>query len=84
MGSEAFVVRLREGGRYGSHLSSRRSHTGPEIQDSELHVGPEGLEVRVMELLPWHLHLALEALGSKLLSPGMLGAGMMKEGRHRF
>lgn len=44
MGSETFEVRLPEGGRYGSHLSSRRSHTGPEIQDNELHVGPEGLE----------------------------------------
>lgn len=48
MGSEAFVVRLPKGGRYGSHLSTRRLHIGPEIQESELHVGPEGLEVRVM------------------------------------
>lgn len=36
----AFVVRLPEGGRYGSHLSRRRSHPGPEIQDSESHMGP--------------------------------------------
>lgn len=49
MGSETFVVRLLEGEKCGSNVSSRRFYTGLEIQDSELHVGPEGLEVRVME-----------------------------------
>lgn len=44
-----WFLRLPEGGRDGSHLNSTRSHTGPEIQENELHVGPERPEVRVME-----------------------------------
>lgn len=52
-------------------------------------MGPEGVEPKLTEgdetsALARELHLVPEALGSKLLSPGMLAAGVTEEGRHRF
>ena len=48
MGSEAFVVKMLEGGRCSSDPIRTKSHSGPKIQGNVLYVGPEGLEVLAM------------------------------------
>lgn len=48
MGSEAFVVKMLEGGRCSSNLIRTKSHSGPKIQGNVFYVGPEELEGLVM------------------------------------
>ena len=69
MGSEAFVVKMLEGGRCGSNLIRTKSHSGPKIQGVVFYVGPEGLEVLEM------------GRGRGNYWPEMLGVSMTKEGR---